>query len=272
MKGAGGERRAGRNGGQEGVAGPGAPQPSPDLPAYLEGDGQRLVAPPVGRQHGAQEVGAVGAHQLSGVVGQYIHDGAHLGSRPGARRGGPQRPAVLSHLTAGECRGGGCEAPAGARVYGNTHHNSGRQGTAAAGGDEEWPGEARRPPLGCGAALAAGRGGGAPRGRLGQQQPGPAPPRSVPADFRARRGGPGRAARGGCSCPAPGRVSGGLAAVPPAPPGERRRGAPAQPRRGRARSAAGGSPPPGGPESSSPVSAAPPGTVFTAGPGGAGRA
>lgn len=35
---------------------------------HLEGDRQRLVAPPVGRQDGAQKVGAVGPNQLSRVV------------------------------------------------------------------------------------------------------------------------------------------------------------------------------------------------------------
>lgn len=194
--------------------GSGTRSPPKKVAPYLESDGQRLVAPPVGRQHGAQEVGAVGAHQFAGVIRQHVHDGAHLGPRPTARGGGPQRPAVLSHLTAGERRGGGCEAPAGARIYGNTHHNGGRQGAAAAAGGSEESGGARR------------------------EQPGP-----VPVDPRSRRGG-----AGGCSFPAPGSACGGLAAVPPAPSGERQHGAPAEPRRGRA---VGCSPPPGGPDSNS---------------------
>lgn len=39
----------------------------------LESHGERLVAPPVRRQHRAEEVGTVGADQLAGVVRQDVH-------------------------------------------------------------------------------------------------------------------------------------------------------------------------------------------------------
>lgn len=217
----------------------------------------------MGRQHRAQEVGAVGAHQLAGVVGQYIHDGADLRSSPGARCGGPQRPAVLTHLTAGEGRGGGSEAPAGARVYGNTHHNGRRQGAAAARGYEGGPGWARRPPLGYDGARrwdAAGAAAAGPRaaslrpgrspssaGRRGESGAGCLLPPGSGARPRWFRCSPDRPARGKAAR-SPGRATS----------------------RPRAPSAAGGSAPPGGPETSSQMSGEQPGTVFTAGPPGAG--
>lgn len=43
------------------------------MSGYLEGDGQSFVAAPVRGQHRAQEVGTVGAHELSGVLGKDLH-------------------------------------------------------------------------------------------------------------------------------------------------------------------------------------------------------
>lgn len=51
-------------------------------PADLESDGQRLVASPVGGQHGAQEVGAVGLHQLAGMVGDHLKRQHPSGTSP----------------------------------------------------------------------------------------------------------------------------------------------------------------------------------------------
>lgn len=90
----------------------------------LESHGQRLVAPPVRRQHGAEEVGAVGAHQLAGVVRQHVHHVPGVRSRPEGPRGGHGPVAVSSELTAGEGRGGRREPSGGGRLYGNMHHNS----------------------------------------------------------------------------------------------------------------------------------------------------
>lgn len=89
----------------------------------LEGHGQRLVAPPVGRQHGAQEIGAVGPDQLPGVVRQHVHHVAGVRPGPEGPRGG-HGPGAVSDLTAGEGRGGRREPSGGGRLYGNMHHNS----------------------------------------------------------------------------------------------------------------------------------------------------
>lgn len=87
---------------------------------HLEGHGQRLVAAPVAGQHGAQEVGAVGAHQLGRVVGDDLHHAA------GVRGAQPDRLLLLllgglAHLAGGrrgglQTAGGGAEAPAGAGI------------------------------------------------------------------------------------------------------------------------------------------------------------
>ena len=75
------------------------------------------------RQDGAEEVWAVGAHQLAGVVGQDVHHVPGVRSRPEGPRGG-HGPVAVSNLTAGEGRGGRREPSGGGRLYGNMHHNS----------------------------------------------------------------------------------------------------------------------------------------------------
>lgn len=89
----------------------------------LESHGERLVAPPVRRQDGAEEVGAVGAHQLAGVVRQHVHHVPGVRSRPEGPRGG-HGPVAVAELTAGEGRGGRREPSGCGRLYGNMHHNS----------------------------------------------------------------------------------------------------------------------------------------------------
>lgn len=95
---------------------------------HLEGDRQRLVAPPVGGQDGAEEVGAVGAHQLGRVVGDDLgHAAVLVGPQPRDRRvrlpdGGAH--VVHSPWDRLEAAGRRTEPPAGARIYGNAHHNN----------------------------------------------------------------------------------------------------------------------------------------------------
>ena len=52
----------------------------------LEGDGQRLVASPVGGQYSADEVGGAGSHQLARVLGQDLGEGPLAAERLGALR------------------------------------------------------------------------------------------------------------------------------------------------------------------------------------------
>lgn len=93
---------------------------------YLESDGQGLVAAPVRGQHGAEKVGAVGAHQLAGVVGQHLHHAAvaapQLAGQGGAGVRGAQRQR-LAHLARAQRGGRRREAAARAGIYGDTHHN-----------------------------------------------------------------------------------------------------------------------------------------------------
>lgn len=89
----------------------------------LESHGERLVAPPVRRQDGAEEVGTVGPNQLAGVVRQDVHHVPGVRSRPEGPRGG-HGPVAVSNLAAGEGRGGRREPSVGGRLYGNMHHNS----------------------------------------------------------------------------------------------------------------------------------------------------
>ena len=96
---------------------------------HLEGDRQRLVAPPVGGQDRAQKVGAVGAHQLGRVVGDDLgHAAVLVGAQPRHRRRVrlPSRGAPIVHLPWDrlEAVGRRTEPPAGAGIYGNAHHNS----------------------------------------------------------------------------------------------------------------------------------------------------
>lgn len=91
--------------------------------SHLESHGQRLVAPPVGRQHGAQEVRAVGADQLAGVVRQDVHHVPGVRSCPQGPRCG-HGPVAVCEFTAGEGRGGRREPSGRGRLYGNMHHNS----------------------------------------------------------------------------------------------------------------------------------------------------
>ena len=90
---------------------------------YLKGHRQRLVAPPVWRQHGAQEVGAVRADQLPGVVRQHVRYIPGVRSRPERARVG-HGPVALSDLAAGEGRGGRCKPSGRHVVYGKNHHNN----------------------------------------------------------------------------------------------------------------------------------------------------
>lgn len=89
----------------------------------LESHGQRLVAPPVRRQHRAEEVGTVRAHELAGVVRQDVHHVPVVRPRPQGPRGG-HGPVAVSDLAAGEGRRGRREPSGGGRLYGNMHHNS----------------------------------------------------------------------------------------------------------------------------------------------------
>ena len=89
----------------------------------LESHGERLIAPPVRRQDGAEEVGTVGPNQLAGVVRQDVHHVPGVRSRPEGPRGG-HGPVAVSNLAAGEGRGGRREPSGGGRLYGNMHHNS----------------------------------------------------------------------------------------------------------------------------------------------------
>ena len=90
---------------------------------YLEGHRQRLVAPPVWGQHGAQEVGAVRADQLPGMVRQHVRYIPGVRSRPERARVG-HCPVALSNLAAGEGRGGRCKPSGRHVVYGKNHHNN----------------------------------------------------------------------------------------------------------------------------------------------------
>lgn len=89
----------------------------------LESHGERLVAPPVRREDGAEEVGAVCPDQLAGVIRQNVHHVPGVRSWPEGPRGG-HGPVAVSKLTAGEGRGGRREPSGGGRLYGNMHHNS----------------------------------------------------------------------------------------------------------------------------------------------------
>lgn len=77
-------------------------------------------------QHRAQEVGAVGAHQLARVVGQHLHHAAvaapQLAGQGGAGVRGAQRQR-LAHLARAQRGGRRREAAARAGIYGDTHHN-----------------------------------------------------------------------------------------------------------------------------------------------------
>lgn len=142
---------------------------------------------------------------------------------PGA--GAPSAPLFSPILPQGKAVEGGVKR---LLVLGST----GIRITTAGVREPPRPGGTRRDPAGPGThrSAAAGLGGG---GRRGQRRPGPALPRSVPADRRPRRGGEGKTVQGVRSRPVPGLVPGGFAAVTSARRGGRRRGAPAEPRRGR---------------------------------------
>lgn len=75
------------------------------------------------RQHRAEEVGTVRAHQLAGVVRQDVHHVPVVRPRPQGPRGG-HGPVAVSNLTAGEGRRGRREPSGRGRLYGNMHHNS----------------------------------------------------------------------------------------------------------------------------------------------------
>lgn len=80
----------------------------------------------MGGQHGAEEVGAVGAHQLPGVIRQDLHHaavGAAQLPRQGAAVLGAGQRQRLGHLPRAQRGGGRREAAAGAGIYGDTHHN-----------------------------------------------------------------------------------------------------------------------------------------------------
>ncbi len=89
----------------------------------LESHGERLVAPPVRREDGAEEVGAVCPNQFARVIRQDVHHVPGVRSWPVGPRGG-HGPVAVSKLTAGEGRGGRREPSGGGRLYGNMHHNS----------------------------------------------------------------------------------------------------------------------------------------------------
>ncbi|RLW12259.1 hypothetical protein DV515_00000624, partial [Chloebia gouldiae] len=126
------------------------------------GHGQRGrtgTGAPVRGQDGAEEVGAVGTDQLGGVVSDDLHHGAVIvGAQPGhgGRRVllllllllllGYHHRADLAHLAGLQAAGGGAEPPAGAGIYGNTHHNShkkmdGARGDAGLGAQAAWSSE-----------------------------------------------------------------------------------------------------------------------------------
>lgn len=89
----------------------------------LESHGERLVAPPVRRQHRAEEVRAVGPDQLARVVRKDVHHVPGVRSWPDGPCGG-HGPVAVSNLAAGEGCGGRREPSGGRRLYGNMHHNS----------------------------------------------------------------------------------------------------------------------------------------------------
>lgn len=114
---------------------------------YLESDRQCFVAPPVRGQHGAEEVGAVGAHQLGGMIGDNFCHGAVLkrpqscvvlpvstscipganAVNPGAASSSSSSAVAAAHLVhlgreRLQAAGRGAEAPSRARIYGNAHH------------------------------------------------------------------------------------------------------------------------------------------------------
>lgn len=97
---------------------------------HLEGDGQRLVAPPVGGQDRAQKVGAVGPDQLGRVVGDDLgHAAVFVGTQSWHRRRCVRLPAWGAHIVhlpwdRLEAIGRRTEPPTGAGIYGNSHHNS----------------------------------------------------------------------------------------------------------------------------------------------------
>lgn len=89
----------------------------------LESHWERLVAPPVRWEDGAEEVWAVGPDQLASMVCQDVHHVPGVRSCPEGTRVG-HCPVAVSNLTAGEGRGGRREPSGGGRLYGNMHHNS----------------------------------------------------------------------------------------------------------------------------------------------------
>lgn len=89
----------------------------------LKCHGERLVAPPVRWENGAEEVGTVGPDQLARVVRQDVHHVPGVRSWPEGARGG-HGPVTVSNLAAGEGCGGRREPSGGGRLYGNMHHNS----------------------------------------------------------------------------------------------------------------------------------------------------
>lgn len=100
--------------------------------AYLEGHGKSFVAAPVRWQNGAQKVGAVSAHELSGVVRQHVHHWARVRRMPRPQRtrrahaARADRAAVTAaaKLPARERRGGRREPSGGGRVYRYMHHET----------------------------------------------------------------------------------------------------------------------------------------------------
>lgn len=97
---------------------------------HLEGDRQRLVAPPVGRQDRAEKVGAVGPDQLGRVVGDDLcHAAVFVGTQSWHRRRSVRLPGWRTHIVhlpwdRLEAIGRRTEPPSGAGIYGNSHHNT----------------------------------------------------------------------------------------------------------------------------------------------------
>lgn len=77
---------------------------------YLEGDGQSLVAAPVCGQHRAQEVGTVGAHELSRVLREDLHAAVTHAQFPAAALVRSDRRQSVAHLPRAQAGGGRCEA------------------------------------------------------------------------------------------------------------------------------------------------------------------
>lgn len=93
--------------------------------SYLKRHRESFVTPPVGRQHRAQKVWAVGSHELGRVVRDDLHHGPVVVLSESRQR----RVRLLMrivHLPRHRLKAAGrrTEPAAGARIYRNAHHNN----------------------------------------------------------------------------------------------------------------------------------------------------